>query len=189
MGLVGGGTDDAAGAARARQRTEQHVGGPAPGGLTALEPVPLDLVAGRVLDLDGVPAGHARARLAVGPQADQADLASEGGIAAGVTELADLVEKRARPYVRVVDEPGRQVRDEPLQCALLGPPAYSRLLLTLQVVLDRPPVSSDVAADRCLRPPSFPECIDLHVFSLCDHDLRAPSIAQGTDTQSMGGAR
>jgi hypothetical protein len=123
----------------------------------------------------------------VGPEGGQAHLAGEGRVTACVAALGHLVKRRGRPRVRVVDETGGQVWDETLQRAQPGPPAYTRLPLVLQMVLDCPPVSSDVAADRCVRPPSFPECVDLHVFSLCDHDLRAPSSAQGIDTQSMGG--
>ena len=60
MGLVFGFGEDAPELARARQRADQQMGVAAPGGLGQLVPVPLDLFAGRVLDLDGGPALHAR---------------------------------------------------------------------------------------------------------------------------------
>ncbi len=90
----------------------------------------------------------------MGPDS-QADLAGEGRATACVAELGHLVKKRGRPHVRVVDETGGQVWEETLQRAQPGPPAYTRLPLVLQMVLDCPPVSSDVAADRCVRPPLF----------------------------------
>ena len=69
MGLVLGLGEDAPELARARQRAHQQMGVVAPGGLGQLDPVPLDLLARRVLDLDGGPALDAVARLAVRAQA------------------------------------------------------------------------------------------------------------------------
>jgi hypothetical protein len=62
----------------------------------------LDLFARRVLDLDRLPAPHARAGLAVREEPGLADLAGEGGVAAGVTKLGDLVVEGARPDVRAL---------------------------------------------------------------------------------------
>jgi hypothetical protein len=54
-----------------RQRAEEHVGRPAPR-RPAVEPVPLCLVSKPVLDLDRLPAAHARTGLAVRPEPGQA---------------------------------------------------------------------------------------------------------------------
>src|SRR5947208_462006 len=53
------------------------------------------------------------------------------------------------------------------------PPADAGLP-AFDVGLDRSPVTADVAGDRDVRPPSFPECLDLHVLSLCEHEPGAP---------------
>ena len=68
MGLVFGLGEDAPELARARERSHQQMGVPAPGGLGQFDPVPLDLFARRVLDLDGGPALDPVARLAVRAQ-------------------------------------------------------------------------------------------------------------------------
>ena len=68
VGLVFGLGEDAPELARARERAHQQMGVPAPGGFGQLVPVPLDLFARRVLDLDGGPALDAIARLAVRAQ-------------------------------------------------------------------------------------------------------------------------
>jgi hypothetical protein len=83
---------------------EVVAGRPSPAGLAPLEPVPVDLVARGVLDLDRVPAGHARAGLAMGPQPGLAQLAGEGRVAAAIAELDHLVIRRARPHVWVIGD-------------------------------------------------------------------------------------
>ena len=87
----------------------------APRGVAALEPVPLDLLAGGVVDLDALPALDPGARLAVRAQAGQAQLAGEARIRAGVAEGHHLVEQRRGPQVGVVDEAGGHVGGERLQ--------------------------------------------------------------------------
>src|SRR5450756_1943281 len=104
--------DDTPDAARIRQGAEEDVRGAAPGRPAALEPVPLDLVARRVLDLDRGPAADTGATLAVRPEAVLADAPGERRIAAGIAERHDLVEERRQPEVRVVGEARREVRDE-----------------------------------------------------------------------------
>ena len=79
------------------------------GGSAPLEPVPLDLVARRVEDLDGVSAHHAMTGLAVGSQASEADLTGERRVARLVAEAPDLVMEGGSPDVRVIGEAKRQV--------------------------------------------------------------------------------
>jgi hypothetical protein len=121
----------------------------------------------------------------VGPDS-QADLAGEGRVTACVAELGHLVKKRARPHVGVSTKRADRYGTKRSSAPSPGRRRTRGCLLS-SMVLDCPPVSSDGAADLCARPPPFPECIDLQVFSLCDDDFRAPSSAQGIDTQSMGG--
>ena len=92
--------------ARVGQGAEQHIGRPAPGGVAAFEPVPLDLLARRVVDLDGVAALHPVAGLAVGSEPCRPHLADEARVAERVSETLDLVIEGRGPDVRVVGEPG-----------------------------------------------------------------------------------
>ena len=94
---------------------KQHVGRRAPRGVAALEPVPLDLFAGRVVDLDGVAALDPGTGLAVRPEPGQAHLADEARVAQRIAEPLHLVIERRGPDVRVVDEPRRQVLRERLE--------------------------------------------------------------------------
>ena len=105
----------AADLARVRQRAQQHVGRRSPRSVAALEPVPLDLLARRMVDLDGVAALDPGAGLAVRPEPGQAHLAGEGGVAQRIAEPPDLVIEGRGPDVRIVDEPRRQVLGERLE--------------------------------------------------------------------------
>ena len=115
MGLVHLLGQHAAHLARVRQRAQQHVGRRSPRSVAALEPVPLDLLAGRMVDLDGVAALDARAGFAVRPEPGQPHLADEARVAQRIAEPADLVIEGRGPDVRVVDEPRRQVLVERLE--------------------------------------------------------------------------
>ena len=90
--------------------------------------------------------------------------------------------------MRVIDEAGLQVRDEPFQRIGPGPPAHTGLA-ALHVRLDRAPITTDVPADRDVRPAPFPQCVNFHVFSLCEHEPRGslPRL-NGLDTVSRAGA-
>src|SRR5205823_3955631 len=114
MWLVGVAGEHPADAAGVRERAEQYVGHPAPR-RPAMEPVPLGLVAGRVLDLDRLPAAHSRAGLAVGPQPGETNLPGEAHVRALVAEDRDLVEQGGGPDVGVVSEAGDEVGLERLQ--------------------------------------------------------------------------
>ena len=92
-------------APRVGQRAEKHIGRPAPRGVATFEPVPLDLLAGGMVDLDGVSALHPPARLAVRAQAPEPDLAHEARVAERVAERDDLVIEGTGPDVAVVGEP------------------------------------------------------------------------------------
>ncbi len=148
----------------------------------------LDFFARRVLDLDRLPAFYARAGLAVRAQAGLADLAYERGVTAGVTELDDLVVEGARPDVGVLGKARLQVRDETLDGARPGAPAFARRPLPFQIGLDRPAVPAEVTGDRRVRPPSFPECMCFHVFSMCEHGLGSFQRLGTVNPTSLEGA-
>jgi len=112
MGLVHRLAQHLAGPPRVRQGAEQAIGRAAPRGPAALGPVPLNFLAARMLDLDGLAALHPRARLAVRAQAGGAQLPGEARICAGIPEREDLVVEGARPQVRIVSEPGLHVVGE-----------------------------------------------------------------------------
>ena len=105
MGLVEGLGQHAPDAPRVRERAEEHVGRCSPRGVAPFEPVPLDLLAGGMVDLDGVSSLHAPTRLAVRAQAPHPDLADEARVAERVAEGDDLVIEGAGPHVAVVGEP------------------------------------------------------------------------------------
>ena len=87
----------------------------APRCLAELVPVPLDLVARRVVDLDRGPALHPGTGLAVRAQLARPQAAGEALVAQLEPEELNLVEQRRGPHVRVVDEPFAQVGHEPIE--------------------------------------------------------------------------
>jgi hypothetical protein len=87
--------------------------------------------------------------------------------------------------VGVIGEAGPEIGHEPLQRVGLGPAANAGLS-AFQIGLDRSPVTIDVPADRHVRPASLPECVDLHVFSLCEHELGLLPVLVGVGTASLG---
>ena len=115
MCLVGGWGDHPPGAPRMRQRPQQRISDAAPGRLAPLEPVPLDLLAGRMTDLDRLPPRNTSARLAMRAQPGRSKLADETRIGTVIADLDHLVEKRRRPHVGVISEASSQIRHEPLQ--------------------------------------------------------------------------
>jgi hypothetical protein len=69
----------------------------------------LDLLAGGVVDLDGLAAFYPSAGFAVRAQPCETDLAGKAHIRAAVAERDDLVIKSRRPQVGVVGETRRDV--------------------------------------------------------------------------------
>src|SRR5262249_9956810 len=140
--------EDRAHLARMRERPHQQVRFPAPGRLLELEPVPLDLLARRVLDLDRGPPLDPGAGLAARPEAAPADLADEGDVAARVAQRCDLVVERRAPQVRVLDQPLAHVRLEAGEVNGDRAAAHPRYPLPAQVGADRLPVTPEVTGDR-----------------------------------------
>ena len=191
VGLVHLFGQHAAHLARVRQRAQQHVGRRSPRRVAPLEPVPLDLLARRMIDLDGVASLDPRAGLAVRPESGQAHLAGKGWVAQGIAQPPDLVIESGRPHVRVVDEPGRQVREERLERVgrRLGPDAGDPL--PVDVGPDGLSVPAQVPGDRRDRPAPVPQCMCFHVFPMCEHAERVSLRAGwlGRSSASKGAHR
>jgi hypothetical protein len=155
----------AAGPARVRQRAEQHIRRPGPRRPAPLEPVPLDLLTRRMADLDRLPAPHARARLAVRPQAREAQLPGEAHIRPVITQRHDLIEQRRHPQMRIISEPRRHIRRERRQRIRASRPADPRHPLPGQIRPDRLAVTTKMTGDSRDRPSPPRQCACFHVFS------------------------
>ena len=175
--------------ARVRQRAQQHVRGAAPRRPAPLEPVPLDLLARRVVDLDRVAALHPRARLAVRPQAAAGGPgARTSGSCAGsrarrprrtATSPTDAGHRRTGPGCRP-----RTARAD--RAPTRGPD--TGLAVAVQIGADRLAVALEMAGDGRDRPAPFLQRVGFHVFSLCEHGSGAPSMLVGVRTASVDGA-
>ena len=134
------------------KRAEKHVGRCPPRCVAPFEPVPLDLLAGGMVDLDGVSSLHASTRLAVRAQAPYPDLADEARVAERVAEGDDLVIERTGPHVAVVGEPKPDVVLDHRQRVDRRCPANARLTVAAQIAPDGLAVASQVSGDGRDRP-------------------------------------
>jgi len=133
-------------------------------------------------DLDGEPALDPVTGLAVGPHAPH-----EGRVAARVTECDDLVVEGREPEVWVIVEAGSQVRHERLDGIRGAAASDTGFLFTADIGTDRLAVAPEMAGDRRDRPASLVQCVDFHVFSLCEHGAGLLRCC-GFDTVSIVGA-
>ena len=124
---------------------------------------------GRMLDLDRQAAPDPLTRLAVGPQGMGPHAAHERGVAARVAERDDLVVEGREPEVRVVTEAGPQVRDERLDGIGRAATSDTRAAFAADIGADRLAVALEMAGDGRDRPAPLVQCVDLHVFSPCEH--------------------
>ena len=140
-------------------------------GRRQLHPVPLDLLARLVLDLDRGPVLAAGAGHAGRTQAADPDLPGEGDVAQLEAELGDLVVQRRTPDMRVVAEADANVVDERREevgCGRLtraGGPAIAK------VGLNRVPAEADMTGDGRVGPAPLLKCRYLHVLLLRQHVL------------------
>jgi hypothetical protein len=200
MRLVHGLLDHAAHPARMGQRAEQDERGATPGCPPPLEPVPLELGARGVGDLDGVPAPDPGAGLAAGTQPMAPDAPGERLVSRVPAERHQLVVERRDPQVRVVGEAGADVPDERFERVGDRAVADPGCPVTPQIRAHRPAVASDVPGDGRDRPSPGGECVDLHVVSLCEHGAgllllwlrhhqhRGPHPVPGGPASGPGGA-
>jgi hypothetical protein len=158
-----------------RQRPDQQVRGLAPapvlGRVGQLDPVPLGLLPGRVLDHRDRPALDRDAPLARHPQTPDPQLPGQRRVRAGVAEPEQLVEQGRGPQVRVVLEALSAVRLERLERVRDGPLARPRLAAG-QVRPDRLTVPAQVRSDRRDRPPLPAQRVYVDVFLPCEHEQR-----------------
>src|SRR5208283_3792967 len=153
------------GAARVRQGAQEHIGRLCPRSVPAFEPVPLDLVARGVIDLDRISTLYPRARLAVRAQARQADLTGEAHVRTAVTETDDLVVKCRGPQMRVVDKAGGEVRAVVGQSIRPRQAPDTRSSFAVQVRANRLAVTLEMAGDGRDGPSPLEQSICFHVFS------------------------
>src|SRR5665213_139214 len=144
-----------------------------------------------MVDLDRVAALHPTTRLTMRTQTADTDLTHERRIRPSVTEPDDLIEQRRRPQVRIVNEPGPDIRLERRQRIGRRRHPPSRHTFAIQIRADRLRVSFQMAGDRRDRPAPFPQCVHFHVFSLCEHWRRdsfgpaawSPSASKGSPSR------
>ena len=138
-----------------RQRAEQHVGRPAPGGPAALEPVPLNLLAGRMLDLDGVPALHPRHASQCG-RSPRSRLAGEARVAERCSR-AGPPRHRGRWPRRGGSSTNRSRTYSSTTAQRVGDrrPAHPGLAFAVQIGPDGLAVATQVAGDGRDRPAPF----------------------------------
>lgn len=174
VGLILGFGEHRPALARVGQRPDQQVRLGRPGRAGELQPIPLDLLARLVGDLDRRPPPHPRTGLTVRPQCAAAELAGEDLVAPVVTERSELVVERRGPQMGVFPEALAGVRLERGEVVGHGGPAPPRPALTGQIGPDRLSVAAQVTGDGRDRPPPPPQCGCLHVFLLCEHQAGLP---------------
>jgi hypothetical protein len=131
-----------------------------------LEPVPLDLLAGRVVDLDRhLVAAAVLADQTDRPQLQAPQLADQRRVGPIEPRLDELAMKHGRLQVWVLDKPRRDVVAERLQAARRRP-ALLPGAVAGQVLADRLRIAAGVTADRSDRPPARLERVKLHVVLL-----------------------
>jgi site-specific recombinase XerD len=102
-------------------------------------------------------------------QAMLGDAPHETRIAQPIAERDDFVEERREPEVRIVGEAGGEIGDEGLERIRARPAPDARGPAAADVRADRLAIAPEVAGDGRDRPTSPGECVDFHVFSLCEH--------------------
>jgi hypothetical protein len=160
---------DRAGLAGVRQRPDQHVRGPAPRRAGQIRPVPLQLLARRVVQLGGLAAGDAGARLAAGPQPVGAQRAGEARVAAPVAQRDHLLIQRGCPHVAVLTKARGHIVEVGGEHIRRRTSALPRGALAGQIRADRLWVTAKMAGDRLDRPALLAERGCLHVFLPCQH--------------------
>ncbi len=164
--------EHAAEPAGVRQRADQHEPRLAPRRDRQLQPVPLNLLARRVVDLDRrrlpgpVLTGHADR-----PELQPPDLADQGRIGPIEPGVDQLAEQHGRLDVRVLDEPGLQIGAERFKAARRRRPVLTGAIAG-EVLPDGLAVPAGMPGDRRRIPATLRERVYLHVVLLCEHPLR-----------------
>lgn len=175
--------EHAAEAPRVRQRAEQQERRRSPRRVVQLKPVPLDLLAGRVVDLDR----HRAAAMVLADQAQRPQLKApqlpdQRRVAAIEPGLGELAEQHRRVQVRVIDEPRLDIATERFQAARRRP-AVLPDALALHVLRDRLAVAAGMPADRGHGPAARLQRVYLHVVLLCEHPPRVLLVRCGFENR------
>lgn len=191
--LIHRGAQPPAPPARVRQRPDQQVRGLAPppafGRVGQIDPVPLRLVAGRVLDHRYRAALRRSARLTRRAQAPLAQLPGQRRIRAVVAQLEQLVIQRAGPHVRVLGQPRGAVHRERFERIRGAAGTDTRLAVAGQMGADGLTVPAQMAGDRGDRPTSGAQGVRVDVFLPCEHgDVGLLRAGVWSETTSLEGA-
>ncbi len=186
-------TQPAAPPARVRQRPHQQVGASAPppvrGRVGQIDPVPLGLLTGRVLDHRDRPPRRRSARLTRRAQATDAQLAGQRRIREPVAQLEQLVVERGGPQVRVLGQPRRAVDRERLERIRRRAGTKPGLTVAVEIGADGLTVPAQVAGDRGDRPAPGGQGVRVDVFLPCEHgDVGLLQAGEWSETTSLEGA-
>jgi hypothetical protein len=174
MTLIVGLGEPAATAIRMGQGADEHERLAAPRRVIELQPVPLDLLTRRVVDVHMSPPVRRGARFTMRAQLAVAQLAGERRIRLGVAERHHLGEQHRRPHVHVVAQPLTDIGLEPGEHVRPSLRPHARFPPARQVGADRLAVPAGVAGDSRDRPAPLAQRCDLHVFLCCQHRDGAP---------------
>jgi hypothetical protein len=173
MGLVLALGDPGPPPARVRQHPEQQMRGtitaPRRRRIGQLYPIPLGLLAGRVLDHRPVLVPVRRARRAPRPQLVAADRGGERLIRPRKAQAGHLVEQRRRPQMRIIIEPLPAIRQEVGHRLRPSRLALTRHPFAVQIRPDRLAVMTEMSGDRADRPPLRSQCLRFHAVLPCQH--------------------
>jgi len=164
-----------------RQRADEHVRLLAPRRVADLQPVELQLLAREVLQPDRDLHAAGTAAPTRRTQRQTADLANQRRIRTVEPETDQLLEQHAAEHVRVVLEPGLQIRAERLQATRLPLP---RRTSSRQIPSDRLAIPAGVARDRRLRPTPARQSVNLHIVLLGQHPHGSLRLAAFEQPQS-----
>ena len=169
-----------------RQRADEHVRRLPPRRVRQLEPVPLDLLTRRMVDLRRRrPPAPLLTDQTHRPQPGPSQLTDQRRIRAIEPSLGQLVEQRHGREVRVIDEPGGDIRPPRLKTARRPLPRRHRA--GGQILADRLAVPARVPADRRLIPAARGQGMYLHVVLLCEHPHRSLSLVMASEPMTVRG--
>jgi len=152
------------------------------GVVVELEPVPLDLLARRVLDVHVRSPVRRRTCLAMRAQFPVAELAGERRIRPVIPQRHDLVEEDRGPHMLIINKPLTHVRLEPIERIRTGLLTHPGLAFAVQIGPHRLAVMAHMPGNGRDRPPPLLQRCHLHIVLWCQHRDGAP-LAGGQVSQ------
>ena len=116
-----------------------------------------------------------RARLTTRAQPPVADPAHERRIRRPIAQSHNLAEQHRRPHMGIINQPLTHIVRHCVEGIGTAAGPHPRLPPAGQVGPHRLAVQAQMAGDRRDRPSLCPQCVNLHVFSMCDHLSRGSS--------------